>query len=90
MSSFEPDDYNGFQSDVKNAIKQLNKAKVTNLLINLTNNSGKRLSISKIQHRFQRLPKVDTYVLVSSCTSTWSIPSLDMCRYQCIVEKYMN
>lgn len=90
MSSFEPDDYNGFQSDVKNAIKQLNKAKVTNLLIDLTNNSGKRLSISKIQHRFQRLPKVDTYVLVSSCTSTWSVPSLDMRRYQCIVEKYMN
>ena len=53
VGSFKPDDYNGFQSDVKNAIKQLNEAKVTNLLIDLTNNGGKQLSISKIQHRFQ-------------------------------------
>ena len=41
VGSFEPDDFNGFQSDVEQAIQQLTEAKVTNLLIDLSNNGGK-------------------------------------------------
>lgn len=82
VGSFEPDDYNGFQSDVEKAIKQLQKAKVTNLLVDLSNNGGKRSSFLKNPHRSQQPLKVDTYVLVSSCTSIWRVRSLDMRRCQ--------
>ena len=87
VGSFEPDDYNGFQSDVEKAINQFKKAKVTNILIDLSNNGGKLFPIPKFQHRCKRPFQADTYVLVSSCTSIWPVRSLDMRTYQCVVEK---
>ena len=87
VGSFEPRDYNGFQSDVEKAINQFKTAKVTNLLIDLSNNGGKLFPISNFQYRYKRPFQVDMYVLVSSCTSIWPVRSLDMRTYQCVVEK---
>lgn len=40
VGSFSPDDYNGFQSDVADAIAEFKQAGVTRLLIDLSNNGG--------------------------------------------------
>lgn len=40
VGSFEPDDFNGFQTDTVAAIDQFKAAGVTRVLLDLTNNGG--------------------------------------------------
>ena len=43
VGSFEPDDFNGFQTDVQSAFAEFETAGVSQLLVDLTNNGGEIL-----------------------------------------------
>ena len=40
VGSFEPDDFNGFQTDVQSAFQEFEQAGVSQLIVDLTNNGG--------------------------------------------------
>lgn len=47
IGSFSPDDYDSFQTDVEAAVGAFKKAKVTNVLIDLSNNGGQSFNIKQ-------------------------------------------
>lgn len=52
VGSFSPDDYNGFQSDVADAIAEFKQAGVTRLLIDLSNNGGGYVCLGEFLHQY--------------------------------------
>lgn len=52
IGSFEPDDFNGFQTDADAAIKHFKSAGVTHLLIDLSNNGGGFVCLGVFLHNY--------------------------------------
>ncbi|TBU42204.1 hypothetical protein BD309DRAFT_201633 [Dichomitus squalens] len=52
VGSFEPDDFNGFQTDVQSAFKEFEQADVSQLIVDLTNNGGGFVCLGQFLHAF--------------------------------------